>query len=100
MRTRACTGGAMRRSLVALGLLLLAAPAAASGALRVHVAGGELRDGHGRIVMLRGVNVPWGLRVPGVVDRPPVRADHDAAQIASLGFNLARLQLSWKGIEP
>lgn len=83
--------------LVALAFAL--APAAASAA-PLRVEGGELRDVRGRAVLLRGVNFPWGLRVPQVAARPPVPAGADAAQIAALGFNLARVQLSWKAMEP
>ncbi|MFL5840341.1 MAG: hypothetical protein ACJ77Z_07800, partial [Thermoleophilaceae bacterium] len=79
--------------------LFAALPSAAAQA-QLTVRAGEVRDGSGRIVMFRGVNLPWGLRVPGVVDTPAVPADADAAQIRRLGFNLARLQLSWKAIEP
>src|SRR3954453_6192183 len=79
--------------------LLVALPSAAAQA-QLTVSGGEVRDGLGRIVMFRGVNLPWGLRVPGVVDAAVVPADADAAQMRRLGFNLARLQLSWKAIEP
>src|SRR4051794_33638316 len=79
---------------------MLLAPAAAAPSPRLHAAGGELRDEQGRSVMLRGVNLPWGLRVPQVATQPRVSADQDAAQIATLGFNVARLQLSWKAIEP
>jgi endoglycosylceramidase len=35
-----------------------------------------------------------------VATQPRVPADEDAAQIATLGFDVARLQLSWKAIEP
>src|SRR3954463_2003574 len=79
--------------------LLVALPSAAAQA-ELTISGGEVRDGPGRIVMFRGVNLPWGLRVPGVVDAAVVPADADAAQLRRLGFNLARLQLSWKAIEP
>src|SRR3954464_14434548 len=79
--------------------LLVALPSAAAQA-ELTITGGEVRDGLGRIVMFRGVNLPWGLRVPGGVDAAVVAADADAAQIRRLGFNLARVQLSWKAIEP
>src|SRR5215212_6662355 len=92
----------MRPGLLRLGLgvAVVAALPGATAQARFTVKGGEVRDGSGRIVMFRGVNLPWGLRVPQVVDTTAVPADEDAAQIRSLGFNLARLQLSWKGIEP
>lgn len=92
----------MPRIALAVALLAACAPAAARPAdfSKLHVRGGEMRDGRGRIVMLRGVNFPWGLRVPGVVRGPFPSPRADAAQIARLGFNLARVQLSWKAIEP
>src|SRR3954471_4926183 len=95
------TGPARRLAglLMAAALCAVMAGAAAASA-HLHVADGELRDERGRAVMLRGVNFPWGLRVPQVVDKPPVPADDDAAKVAELGFNVARLQLSWKAIEP
>src|SRR5215212_5307356 len=82
---------------LALALML---PAPAAALPRLHAADGELRDEQGRSVMLRGVNLPWGLRVPEVAARPSVPADQDAAQMATLGFDVARRQLSWKAIEP
>src|SRR3954451_5592286 len=79
--------------------LLVALPSAAAQA-ELTISGGEGGGGLGRVVMFRGVNLPWGLRVPGAVDAAVVPADADAAQMRRLGFNLARLQLSWKAIEP
>src|SRR3954464_2156879 len=87
-------------SLVLAAALFAAAAPGAAAQDRLTVDRGEGRDAHGRAVMFRGVNFPWGLRVPGVADGPPVPADADAAQIRRLGFNLARVQLSWKAIEP
>src|SRR4051812_9050874 len=84
---------------VCAAALLASLPTAAARA-QLTVSAGEVRDEGGRVVMFRGVNLPWGLRVPQVVDTAPVSADADAAQIRSFGFNLARLQLSWKAIEP
>src|SRR4051794_41789745 len=41
--------------------------------------GGEVRDARDRVVMFRGVNFPWGLRVPEVTARPAGPADEGAA---------------------
>ena len=61
----------------------------------------------GRVVILRGINA----RVAGLFDvtfddgRAPLETipdlpDEDVARMASLGFNLLRLPLSWSGFEP
>jgi endoglycosylceramidase len=85
---------------ILLAAIVTAAPAAALDYGKLEVRGGEMRDGRGRIVLLRGVNFPWGLRVPAAADEPPPPAGRDAAMLARLGFNVARVQLSWKAIEP
>ena len=61
----------------------------------------------GRVVILRGINA----RVAGLFDvsfddgRAPLETipdlpDDDVARMASLGFNLLRLPLSWSAFEP
>jgi endoglycosylceramidase len=93
----------MRRAVAFLCCTVACAPAPAAGApdfSKLTVSGGEMRDGRGRVVMLRGVNFPWGLRVPEVVRGEFPSPARDAAELARLGFNLARVQLSWKAIEP
>jgi endoglycosylceramidase len=88
-------------TLALAALLLLAGTAQAQAPPSTLTArGGEVRDARDRVVMLHGVNFPWGLRVPEVAAQPAVPADEDAALVHSLGFNLARVQLSWKAIEP
>ena len=68
---------------------------------------GELRDADGRVVILRGINA----RAEGLFDvtfddgRAPLETippleDQDVARMASLGFNLLRLPLSWSALEP
>src|SRR3954454_22080614 len=91
-----------RVATVALAALLLLAGTAQAQAppSTLTARGGEVRDARDRVEMLRGVNFPWGLRVPEVTQKPPVPAGKDAALVRSLGFNLARVQLSWKAFEP
>lgn len=71
----------------------------------LHWDGAALRDPDGRIVTLRGLNVVYK-RAPYLPDTggTTITADSfndaDAALIASWGFNLVRLGLIWKAIEP
>ncbi|HXU68965.1 MAG TPA: cellulase family glycosylhydrolase [Polyangia bacterium] len=68
---------------------------------------GQLIGPDGRVVILRGINA----RVAGLFDvtfddgRAPLEtipdlSDDDVARMASMGFNLLRLPLSWSGFEP
>jgi len=68
---------------------------------------GQLIAPDGRVVILRGINA----RVAGLFDvtfddgRAPLETipelpDEDVARMASLGFNLLRLPLSWSAFEP
>ena len=68
---------------------------------------GQLIAPDGRVVILRGINA----RVAGLFDvtfddgRTPLETipdlpDEDVARMASLGFNLVRLPLSWSAFEP
>jgi len=68
---------------------------------------GQFRAPDGRTVILRGINA----RVAGLFDvtfddgRAPLETipdlpDEDVARMASLGFNLLRLPLSWSAFEP
>ncbi|MGX5695570.1 glycoside hydrolase family 5 protein [Agromyces soli] len=94
------------------GSLIAPAPASAAGpeAAGVEVPAGFLRvedgrfgDGEGHQVLLRGVNVNQ------LVDFYQARADvpatrelteQDFADMASYGFNVVRLGLSWSALEP
>ena len=99
----------MRRLLaVALSMELASGVLAASlDGRRLQVVDGRLTDQRGREVTLRGVNA----RVEGVFDvtfddgRAPLETipdlpDADVERMASLGFNLLRLPLSWSAFEP
>jgi hypothetical protein len=64
---------------------------------------GRISDGYGNTVLLRGVNV--NQLVDFYQPRPEVPAtepltEADFAQIASYGFNVVRLGLSWSALEP
>jgi hypothetical protein len=87
------------------------APIPASGGMeRLHLLPAQTSDGlpvigdvTGRRVLLRGVNmnqlIDYYLRDPGVpANQKPV--DGDFAQIASYGFNVVRLGMSWSRLEP
>jgi endoglycosylceramidase len=59
--------------------------------------GTQITDEHGNIVILRGVDLS------GYEYIPPIQWVHhesDYAQIASWGFNVIRLPISWENLEP
>jgi len=62
-----------------------------------------LRDAMGRVVILHGVNVVYK-HAPFEVFPDPGRPwnfdAHDASLLARLGFNLVRLGMTWRGLEP
>ena len=91
----------MQRRIVALAVALLAATVPvgaqpAAGLDRLHAAGRFLVDDAERVVILRGFNVSQR-RHPYV---PTWLSDTDAARMASLGANVARIAVSWAGAEP
>lgn len=83
-----------------------AASTAASGTTApkfLRTEGDTIVDGHGDQVLLRGVNV--NQLVDFYQPRPDVAAtrpltEDDFAGIASYGFNVVRLNLSWSALEP
>lgn len=62
-----------------------------------------LRDAFGRVVFMHGVNAVYK-RPPFVLYPAPGRpwdfSARDASRIASLGFDVVRLGILWKGLEP
>jgi endoglycosylceramidase len=116
--------GTPTRVLVAAVLLGLAAPAAGfppggpgngRGAARLATAlpalhaepdpieGGRIVDSHGREVLLRGVNVnsfvEYWAHDPSLFTTYPL-TEADARRIASVGWNVVRLLISWSRVEP
>jgi endoglycosylceramidase len=62
-----------------------------------------LRDARGRVVLLHGVNVVYKHPPFEVYPDPgkPWNFDaHDASLMARLGFDVVRLGMTWKGLEP
>ncbi len=62
-----------------------------------------LLDAHGRVVFLHGVNVVYKKPPFEVYPDPgkPWNFDaHDASLMARLGFNVVRLGMTWRGLEP
>ena len=79
------------------------APAAALSAKFLRTTGDRITDGAGNQVLLRGVNV--NQLVDFYRPRPNVPAtrpltEQDFADIAAVGFNVVRLNLSWSALEP
>lgn len=58
-----------------------------------------LRDGSGRVVMLRGANYS-GLEFGNFVANPNGPRESDFAQLASWGTNVIRLPIAWDYLEP
>jgi endoglycosylceramidase len=84
-------------------LLALAGEAGAASLSPLHVADGQIRDAHGRQILLRGVNVTAltdqfqvNPRLPTVV---PLRR-RDYLRMEVLGFNVIRLAINWSKLEP
>ena len=88
------------RTLMAL-IVLLALPASAAAA-PLKVKGGRLVDGHGRQVVLHGVNVAYKV-APYLPNGSAERTSFDRADVARLrswGMNTIRLGVTWKALEP
>ncbi|MBU3067816.1 cellulase family glycosylhydrolase [Nocardia sp. NEAU-G5] len=88
-----------------VALTTAAAPTAAEpvtgGAAWLHADGSAIRDSSGRQVLLHGVNVvaktaPYYVSADGPLTFGP----GDADAIDAAGFNVVRLGLQWKGLEP
>jgi endoglycosylceramidase len=89
----------LRRALVALAALLALAPAAAAApVLPLGHAGRWLTDARGRVVDLHGINMVYK-RAPYAPDAVGF-GDDDAAFLASQGFNVVRVGVIYKAVEP
>lgn len=127
LRVAGATGGVMRRASlggfaalsVGLASLCLSAcsgsapqgaapphvPSPAAGAVGPFTARGGpfLEDRYGRVVLMHGVDLvykeaPFEVVVSG--KGPNVLTDAEAARMAGLGFDVVRLGIIWKGLEP
>nr|WP_165978590.1 cellulase family glycosylhydrolase [Actinomadura darangshiensis] len=95
--------------LAAAATVSLAAPVPARAAppawepSPLRVAHGDIVDAGGRTVLLRGANVnqlaDYAANDPALPTVVPLTRD-DFAQMASLGFDVVRLNLSWSALEP
>jgi endoglycosylceramidase len=95
---KAVAPGAATIGLVALLLLVLAAPASANGLItgRVARAGKWLVDAQGRVVIVHGVGIIWKT----APYYPPRFGVQDARFLANEGFTAAREGFIWAGAEP
>ena len=83
----------------ASGSLVTAGPAAPISAQ----GGSFLRDAHGRVVLMHGVDLVYKVPPYEIVTSGTdvnVLTNTEAAAIASDGFDVVRLGILWKGLEP
>src|SRR5262245_38458873 len=92
-RTSACG----RMLAVALAVSLAGPALAGSG--RLVSDGAWIRDGRGRVVLLRGINYS-GLEFGNFFDAPHPPEESDFAQMATWGVNVVRLPIAWSYLEP
>ena len=93
--------GRLRRTvvlLVCLTSVALAASAQAAPTLPLGHAGRWLVDAHGRVVVLHGTNMVY--KLPPYYPAAAGFGDDDAAFLASIGFNVVRVGVIWKAVEP
>lgn len=91
-----------------LRLVLLIATIAAAGATSARAADGVrygqqgrwITDAEGRVTVLRGVNMVNKLQESGYAPSAIGFGDDDAAFLARNGFDVVRLGVIWKGLEP
>jgi hypothetical protein len=67
--------------------------------LEVHSDAEWVRDGAGRVVLLRGANYS-GLEFGNFIGRPRGPEEADFAQMESWGFDVIRLPIAWSYLEP
>ena len=83
---------------ILLTLLTVTPAAEATGASRARPDGRWVLDGHGRVLVLQGVNMV-AKRAPYAPDQTGFGRD-DARFLARHGFTTVRLGLIWKAVEP
>lgn len=90
---------AWRAAVVAVLALLGAASPAAAGSGRIRVEEGWVRDGRGRVLLLRGMNYS-GLEFGNVIGRPRGPEEADFAQMERWGVTVVRVPIAWHYLEP
>lgn len=72
-------------------------PASPSG---VHVDGRWIKDGQGRVLLLRGANFGSSTKVPPFLPCGPSLAGENFRTMKGYGFTVVRLLMIWEAIEP